>query len=39
MEQNMNYILFYEKKYKEFKAKDKNGFSQYIIMKSLKTIR
>ena len=45
MEQNMNYILFYEQKYKESpapflpksKAKDRNGFSQYIIMKSLKT--
>ena len=45
MEQNMNYILFYEQKYKEYpapflpksKAKDRNGFSQYIIMKSLKT--
>ena len=45
MEQNMNYILFYEQKYKEYpapflpksKAKDRNGFNQYIIMKSLKT--
>ena len=41
----MNYILFYEQKYKEYpapflsksKAKDKKGFSQYIIKKSLKT--
>ena len=45
MEQKMNYILFYGQKYKEypdpflpnFKVKDKNGFSQNIIMKSLKT--
>ena len=41
----MNYILFYEQKYKEYqtpflsksKSNDKNGFNQYIIMKSLKT--
>ena len=45
MEQNMNYILNYEEKYKNYpapflpksKAKDKNGFSQYIIMKNIKS--
>ena len=41
----MNYLLFFEENYKNYpapflpksKAKDRNGFSQYVIMKNIKS--